>query len=388
MIKETIILSTFFGTVAGMIYDSVNSTTYTNKVYEKLYMGASYTIKDAWSGMTSAVNDLWNGTATKISELYGVSPSKEAIGKFISDSAQGVWSAGKLVVNDVWSGATSLVNDGWNGITSKISEVYGGVKFGIIDIYEGIKVILDDITGPLPNLFGFAATSFVFAASYAIAFSNPVTGALSIGTFMVVKGLAEYNGVRSSELKYQDSKIKTLSSHFNNQILNQFTEDKKSIYEEYKNEAFSFNNSHSNAMESKKQTLLNYLDEIEDYINNFSEKNKDFCASNEKSSHFTVLHYLRNIDNLKKDQDILSAEDKDSDKSGGQWYQKYFETKNSKQINDTFKTICEMRQKISEFKEKNDIEENDYKEFCVDNANEPLCSTFVKDVLFPELVDA
>ena len=41
---------------------------------------------------------------------------------------------------------------------------------------------------------------------------------------------------------------------------------------------------------------------------------------------------------------------------------------------------------ISKIKE-NLIQEGEYKEFCKDNSDNILCSDFVKDVIFPELVD-
>jgi hypothetical protein len=165
--------------------------------------------------------------------------------------------------------------------------------------------------------------------------------------------------------------------------------DKQSIFEEYKNEVFSFNTKNKAAFGDNKKTLAEkYLEEIDRYVNQFNPgESDDFCHNSNKVNFFTVLHYVRKANQLKKDSDVMLSSSKDKEHIGYKFYQKYY---NNNKIEKTFTEICDLRKNLQQYKNDNYISKYSYEEICSrkEYSDELLCSDFVKDTFFPELVDA
>ncbi|WHA04770.1 hypothetical protein N3Z17_06000 [Candidatus Bandiella numerosa] len=164
--------------------------------------------------------------------------------------------------------------------------------------------------------------------------------------------------------------------------------DKQSIFEEYKNEVFSFNAKNKAAFDNNKKTLAEkYLEEIEEYVDAFkADSATDFCKlEKEIAVYYTILHYTRKAGNL-KEEDVMLSSSQNNEHIGYKFYKSHYE---KQVIVQDFKSICALRDSIEEMaKEKeNLIQEGEYKKFCKDNSDNILCSDFVKDVIFPELVD-
>ncbi len=130
-----------------------------------------------------------------------------------------------------------------------------------------------------------------------------------------------------------------------------------------------------------------YLEEIEEYVDAFkADSATDFCKlEKEIAVYYTILHYTRKAGNL-KEEDVMLSSSQNNEHIGYKFYKSHYE---KEEIVQDFKSICALRDSIGKMaKEKeNLIQEGEYKEFCKDNSDNILCSDFVKDVIFPELVD-
>ena len=327
-----------------------------------------------------------------MTDVYDNSPSKGAIGNLISTPAQAAWTAFQTVVSDVYNNSPSKEAIGnlistpaqgaWTAFQTVVSGTYLGVKTACIDIYSGKKYVLSDILGEQSNLNGLGTGAVVagILSIYSIATTSLLL--ISFGAAALAKSVTEY---------YTNSPI-SLSNKYINSSFNKFYElldkDKQSIFEEYKNEVFSFNKKNKAAFENNKETLAEkYLEEIDEYVNKFNPgESDDFCHNSNNVNLFTVLHYVRKASQL-QDNDVMSSNLKNIGQPGYKFYQKYYDNNN---IKKTFTEICDLRNDLQQYQRYNNISKDSYQEICSRDkySNEPLCSDFVKDAFFPELVDA
>jgi hypothetical protein len=253
-----------------------------------------------------------------------------------------------------------------------------------IDIYGGAKYGSSDIFGEQSNLNGLGTGAI--AAGILNIYSVPTTPLLliSFGAATLAKSATKYFTGQATSLSN-----KNLVSSFNT-FFNKFDDNKKSIFEEYKNEVFSFNAKNKVAFENHQNTLSKkYLEEIDEYVKNFkADPAAGFCNDLSRVNFFSVLHYTRKAGNLQK-EDEMSSSSNNKDHPGYKFYKKYYGGDNKILILQ-FADICAMREDLQKYKSANDVSEDSYKEICSSEkySGEPLCSDFVKDVFFPELVDA
>ena len=395
MITGTIVLSTFFGTVGGLVYDAIyekGETGVTKTVYKSIYDAMIAIPPNVYKGTKTIFTDVYEGTKTILSDVYKNSPSKEAIGSFISTPAEAAWTAGKAVVGDIYQNSPSKEAIGnfistpaeaaWGGISEVVSKTYEGVKMTCIDIYGGAKYGLYDIFGEQSNLNGLG-TGAITASILSIC-GAPTTPLLliSFGAATFTKSVTKCYTDRTSSLFNKD-----LVSSFNT-FFNKFDDNKKSIFEEYKKEVFSFNTTNKVAFQKNKEILAKkYLEEIDEYVEDFqADSATGFCdLKKEMAIYYTILHYTRKADTLNEDDDVMLSSSDKKDHPGYEFYQKHYERQ---EIVQDFKSICALRKSIDEFAKENSIQEGEYQEFCQSHQNDVLCSDFVKDVMFPELVDA
>ncbi|WHA04772.1 hypothetical protein N3Z17_06010 [Candidatus Bandiella numerosa] len=349
MVRDTVILSIFFGTAGGLVYDTIYDKSATKQVYGQILLGTETPFKD-----------IWGAGKTVVSDVYNNSPSKGAIGNLISTPAQAAWTAFQTVV----------------------SGTYLGVKTSCIDIYSGQKYVLSDILGEQSNLNGLGTGAVVagILSIYSIA-TTPLL-LISFGAAALTKSGTKYYTNLPISLSNKD-----INSSFN-KFFNSLNEYKQSIFEEYKNEVFSFNAKNKAAFDNNKKALAEkYLEEIDEYVNKFNPGESDgFCDNSNKVNFFTVLHYVRKANKL-QDNDVMSSNHKNIEQPGYKFYQKYY---NNNNIKKTFTEICDLRNDLQKYKNDNHISKDSYQEICSRDkySNEPLCSDFVKDAFFPELVDA
>ena len=210
-------------------------------------------------------------------------------------------------------------------------------------------------------------------------FANYIfTGAINLGKD-AYKSMPEASGYMS-----ENNKLIIVLKEFYESL----NSNKKSIFEEYKNEVFSFNAKNKAAFEKNKKTLAKkYLEEIEEYVDAFkADSATDFCKLEKGIAvYYTILHYTRKAGNL-KEEDVMLSSSQDNEHIGYKFYKSHYE---KEEIVQDFKSICALRDSIGKMakKKENLIQEGEYKEFCKDNSDNILCSDFVKDVIFPELVD-
>jgi hypothetical protein len=223
--------------------------------------------------------------------------------------------------------------------------------------------------------------------------NNAVTGAVNLGkgAYKSMPEVSEY--VYGSISKLTDYMLSIVAKENNElsevlEAFNELIQDKESIFEGYKDEIFSFNAKNKEAFQKNKEILAKkYLEEIGDYVNKFNpEEVSDFCLNLNKVSFFAILHYTRKADTLNEDDEMLDSSN-NKEHSGYKFYKKYYKGDNVEKI---FADICAMRKDLQEYKSANDVSEDRYKEICSSEqySGELLCSDFVKDVMFPELVDA
>ena len=238
MITGTIVLSTFFGTVGGLVYDAIyekGETGVTKTVYKSIYDAMIAIPPNVYKGTKTIFTDVYEGTKTILSDVYKNSPSKEAIGNFVSTPAEAAWG----------------------GISEVVSKTYEGVKMTCIDIYGGAKYGLYDIFGEQSNLNGLG-TGAITAGILSIC-GAPTTPLLliSFGAATFTKSVTKCYTDRTSSLFNKD-----LVSSFNT-CFNKFDDNKKSIFEEYKKEVFSFNTTNKVAFQKNKEILAKkYLEEV------------------------------------------------------------------------------------------------------------------------------
>ena len=416
MMRDTVILSIFFGTAGGLVYDTIYDKSATKQVYGQILLGTETLFKDIWGAGKTVVSDVYNHSPSKeaignlistpaqaawtafqtvVSDVYKNSPSKEAIGNLISNSAQGAWTAFQTVVSDVYNNSPSKGAIGelistpaqaaWTAFQTVVSGTYLGVKTACIDIYSGQKYVLSDILGEQSNLNGLGTGAVVagILSIYSIA-TTPLL-LISFGAAALTKSGTKY--YTNSPISLSNKDINSSFNKFFNS-LNSLNNDKRSIFEEYKNEVFSFNAKNKAAFDNNKKALAEkYLEEIDEYVNKFNPGESDgFCDNSNKVNFFTVLHYVRKANKL-QDNDVMSSNHKNIEQPGYKFYQKYY---NNNNIKKTFTEICDLRNDLQKYKNDNHISKDSYQEICSRDkySNEPLCSDFVKDAFFPELVDA
>jgi len=383
MMRDTVILSIFFGTAGGLVYDGIYKNEVTKKVYKQILLGIETPFKD-----------IWDGAKTVMSDVYNNSPSKGTIGELISTPAQAAWTAAKTVMSALYDNSPSkdaigkLISTSaqaaWDAAQTVVSGTYLGVKTPYIDGYKGVKYVLSDILGEQSNLNGLGAWAVV--AGLLSLYSTATTPLLlmSFAAGVITKSLTEYNINPLISLSN-----KGINSSFN-KFFNSLDNDKRSIFEEYKNEVFSFNTKNKAAFGDNKKTLAEkYLEEIDRYVNQFNPgESDDFCHNSNKVNFFTVLHYVRKANQL-QDNDMMLSSFKDKEHIGYKFYQKYYNNNNNK-IEKTFTEICDLRKNLQQYKSDNYISKDSYEEICSrkEYSDELLCSDFVKDTFFPELVDA
>jgi hypothetical protein len=192
MMRDTVILSIFFGTAGRLVYDAIYNKEVTKKVYKQILLGIETPFKDIRGGAKTVVRDVydnspskeaigvlistsaqavWGGATTVMSDVYNNSPSKGTIGELISTPAQAAWDGAKTVMSDVYNNSPSKKAIGelistsaqaaWDAATTVVSGTYLGVKTPYIDGYKGVKYVLSDILGEQSNLNGLGAWAVV-----------------------------------------------------------------------------------------------------------------------------------------------------------------------------------------------------------------------------------
>ncbi len=192
MMRDTVILSIFFGTAGGLVYDGIYKNEVTKKVYKQILLGIETPFKD-----------IWDGAKTVMSDVYNNSPSKGTIGELISTPAQAAWTAAKTVMSALYDNSPSkdaigkLISTSaqaaWDAAQTVVSGTYLGVKTPYIDGYKGVKYVLSDILGEQSNLNGLGAWAVV--AGLLSLYSTATTPLLlmSFAAGVITKSLTEYN---------------------------------------------------------------------------------------------------------------------------------------------------------------------------------------------------
>jgi hypothetical protein len=448
MIKSIIL---GFGTV-GLIYDQYSNTSPTKEFYKTIYGGPLILIKDFYEMVKVPFHDmysletekelkkLYNAIPSKetvggyisypissvynaipsketvggyisypISSVYNAIPSKETVGGYISSSVNSVYGAAQTIINDGYGAAQTIINDGYGAAQTIINDGYGAAQTGtsdgygaaqtiindgygaaktvINDGYSGIKTLLRDIVSDNSTLIGIG--SGLFAGTF---FGDAISKKIPIGfgAGMISKVLFAYisnNKIEENIDKTSNEFIKNSMEDFSSKLNEFLNGDKalKEVYEYYKDDVFTFNSKNLGTFKDNKNQLKSEsLDEIEEQVNIFEIK--DFCDEDVESNiHYTILHYTRKVGkNTLEKGDKLSELNRHKETDGYKFYETHY--KEYKVKNDT-KDICELRAVISK-QDSDGITESNYKSFCNNSSEEPICSDFVKDVIFPELVDA
>jgi hypothetical protein len=357
-------------------------------VGKSIYSAGQIMVTDVYSGLSSKVfPDLLPAGEKVISSIYNALPAKETSGNVIKDIGTSGWTAITTAVSDIYNAlpaketSGNVIKDigtsGWTAITTAVSDIYWAIK-------TPFQEFTDIDSNNLSAGVGIAAGAVAFSALLGVSAGMPLSIVAGIAGFGVPKGVLGYaekiygfNGKTTPQ-----SNIIVNDANNLNKLLTSYP-----VYSTYKNDVFSMNAKHAEKFTEIKDNLKKeYLDEIEDNVENFDTK-VDFCTAEEDDivNIYSIMHYTHNASKLIDDRK-LAAPNKQKDISqqsyGQQFYAKHFD---KKQISNDKKQICGLRSEIKyEFI---NIGQTEYKNFCNSHTDEPLCSDFVKDIIFPDLVE-
>ena len=311
-------------------------------------------LTDTYSGLSSKFfPDLWLGGEKVIFSIYGALPAKETLGNVSKD----------------------IGTSSWSGITTAISDTYSAIK---TPFQEFTDIDSNNLPASVGIAIGAVAFSPLLGASAGVPLSITV-GTAGFGFFKGALGYVEkiygFNGqtIQQSNaiVNHANDLNKLLTSH--------------SVYSTYKNDVFSMNTKHAEKFTAKKEELkTKYLDEIEDNVVQDFDTKVDFCSakSDDIVGIYSIMHYTHNANKLVDDWKIAEPNKKEAisqQSYGKQFYEKHFD---KHQISNDKEQICKLRSEINN-KFRN-IDQTEHTKFCISQNDEPLCSDFVKDILFQD----